>query len=98
MELESKGVDTCRSKDESKSIDFAEESLEGTSLEAPVAPTIFNPLVGIKQGLVQKARNEVPRLRNLPIKSQEHDYLVDDSIAGEDDSPMTVEKRKVGGQ
>ena len=69
VELESKGVDTCRSKDDTtKSIDYAEESLEGTSLEAPVAPTIFNPLVGIGKGIAMHNKN-VPRLMNLPVKS-----------------------------
>ena len=38
MELESKGVDTVRSKDDAKSIDFAEESLEGSSIEGPTVP------------------------------------------------------------
>ena len=68
-ELESKGVDTCRSKDDTtKSIDYAEESLEGTSLEVPAAPTIFNPLVGIGKNLVMLTKN-IPRLVNLPVKS-----------------------------
>ena len=45
VEFESKEVDTVRSKDENKSIDFAEESLEGTSIEVlptdPVSTIMF---------------------------------------------------------
>lgn len=45
VDFESKGVDTVRSKDDNKSIDFAEESLEGTSIEGPTdpAPTMMFP-------------------------------------------------------
>lgn len=58
-EFESKGVETYRSKDETKSIDFAqEESIVGTSImEAPVVTAIRQPLVDISHGLMQLGQN-----------------------------------------
>ena len=58
-ELESKGVDTWRSKDDTKSIDFAQESIVGTSFEnAPVVSNITTkpPIVGINIGMLKLAQ------------------------------------------